>query len=87
MNVLRAFNDNERRDLRLVATLGSYMANLAGFGREKPVKPSDLIPQAFGKRSGLPSQEWLDEQYRRHEERLARERNRKSNGNARGTQG
>lgn len=79
MNVVAAYNDNARRDLQMVATLGSYIANFAGMGRDKSsmVKPSDLIPEAFSD-GGIPSREWLEKQYERHHERLEREQNEKS---------
>lgn len=67
MGVVMAFNDNQRRDMQLVATLGAYMYNSSGF-TEKEVSPSDLIPHAFSDTAGIPSKEWLEEQYRRHEE-------------------
>lgn len=68
MNVVMAFNDNRRHDMQMVATMGSYIANFGGYGSDKTVRPSDLIPQAFSSTAGVPSKEWLEEQYRRERE-------------------
>ena len=83
MGIVASYNDNQMRDLQLVATLGSYIANFAGFGSDKKVvKPSDLMPEAFrAGGGGTPSKEWLDAQYERHEKRLERERRKKAKSN------
>lgn len=67
--VCGAHKETVRYEMQRLATVGSFIANFAGMGSEDFISPDDLIPDAFAS-GGVPSQEWMEEMYRRHERRL-----------------
>lgn len=84
MNVAMAFHDDRKTELQLVAVLGSFIVNYGGMGApDRMVRPEEIMPSAFDgmPRGGVPTREELAKYYRRHEERLERERRRKERNN------